>query len=363
MSNPKSSRGRFFEDFQRGQLIRHAIPRTVTEGDAALYVGLTGDRRPLHCAAPFAQALGYQRETLSDLLAFHMVFGKTVGDISLNAVANLGYADGRFLRPVYAGDTLSAESEVLGTKETSSGKTGIVWVRTRGKNQHGEEVLSYCRWVMVEKRHPSQPTGAADSPRLPESVPAAELRAHQELSLQRFSDVAWTTGGAALFDDYQIGERIDHADGMTIDETDHTTATRLYQNTARVHFNQHQMASSRFGKRLMYGGHVISVAWALAYNGLENTLAILALNGGAHTHPTFAGDTIYAYTEILDKAPLGGRDDVGALRVRLCAAKNVDPSREPFARRVKNDKGEDVPDARLVLELDLWLLLPRRRQG
>ena len=355
----RTFRGNFFEDFDKGQVLRHAVPRTVTSGDAALYIGLTGDRRPLHCATTFAQALGYPAATLNDWLAFHMVFGKTVGDVSLNAVANLGYADGRFLRPVYAGDTLRAESEVLGTKETSSGKTGIVWVRTRGYNQRDKEVLTYCRWVMVKKRDPNTPTGRGDVPELPDHVPASELRAHKKLDLSRFGKVAWSTGGDATWNDYQVGERIHHVDGMTIDETDHTTATRLYQNAARVHFNQHEMADSRFGRRLMYGGHVISVAWALARGGLENGLGVLALNGGSHTNPTFAGDTLYAFTDVVDKQKLPGRKDLGALRLRLHATKNFDPSHEPFEPRTTDEQGKQKPDSRLVLELDTWVAFPR----
>jgi 2-methylfumaryl-CoA hydratase len=165
----------------------------------------------------------------------------------------------------------------------------------------------------------------------------------------RYHEHAWANG-AHFWDDYQVGERIDHVDGMTIDETDHTMATRLYQNPARVHFNQHVMAGSRFGKRLMYGGHVISVAYALAWNGLENALFMLAWNGGAHLNPTFAGDTIYAWSEILDKQPLPGRDDLGALRIKLHAVKNVDPTREALVEK----------DARKVLELDYWAGVVRR---
>jgi 2-methylfumaryl-CoA hydratase len=358
----KATRGNFLEDFQPGQIIRHPTPRTVSDGDAAQYVALYGDRRPLHCARTVAKALGYERETIHDLLTFHMVFGKTVGQVSLNAVANLGYADGRFLRPVYAGDTLRAESEVLGVKEVSSGKAGIVWVRTRGLDQEEREVLRYCRWVMVEKREPGMPLEKQVAPpKLPEVVPAGELTVPAGTDARRAAkELGWAFGGRAFWEDYEVGERIDHVDGMTIDESDHTLATRLYQNTARVHFNLHQMAGSRFGKRLVYGGHVISIAYALAQNGLEGSLGVLALNAGAHTNPSFAGDTIYAWSEVLDKQPLAGRDDVGALRVRLCACKNHDPAKEPFARRAKNEKGEDAPDPRLVLELDVWLSVLRR---
>jgi len=173
---PKTTRGRFFEDFRRGQVLRHPTPRTVTPGDVALYLALTGDRRPLHCADPFARALGYARAPVHDWLAFHVVFGKTVGQISLNAVANLGYADGRFRRPVYPGDTLRAESEVLGTKETSSGKAGIVWVRTRGLNQRDEEVLTFIRWVLMDKRDRTTSSGVDAVPATPAAVAPGALR-------------------------------------------------------------------------------------------------------------------------------------------------------------------------------------------
>src|ERR671910_1201965 len=139
----KTNPGNFFEDFSLGQEIRHATPRTVTAADAALYTALYGSRFAVQSSDAFARAIGYERAPLDDLLVFHVVFGKTVPDISLNAVANLGYADGRFLRPVYPGETLSATSEVIGLKENSNRKTGIVYVRTTGANQRGEAVLTY----------------------------------------------------------------------------------------------------------------------------------------------------------------------------------------------------------------------------
>jgi 2-methylfumaryl-CoA hydratase len=353
----KASRGNFFEDFKHGMLMRHPVPRTLTEGDQALYIGLTGDRRPLHCSATFARACGLPRETIADMLVFNVVFGKSVGDISLNAVANLGYADVRFLRPVFAGDTIRAESEVIGLRETSNGKSGIVWVRTRGLNQREEEVIRFCRWVMVEKREPSRFMGMSDDVELPPQVPAAEMWVPPGMSLRGYRELRWATGGRAMWDDFEMGEKILHPEAMTIEESDHMMATRLYQNNAKVHFNAHQMQSSRFGKRLVYGGHVISLAHALAFNGFENALAILAWNGGSHTNPCFGGDTIYAFSEVVERAEIAHRDDAGALRVRLSAVKNMDPSREAFAHP---EKGSEGPDPRLVLVLDYWLLLPRR---
>ena len=112
----KTNPGNFFEDFEVGSELVHAVPRTITEGEAAMYIGLTGSRYPLHCSAEFARSLGHPRETINDLLVFHIVFGKTVNDVSLNAVANLGYAGVRFLAPVYPGDTMRSVSEVVGKK-------------------------------------------------------------------------------------------------------------------------------------------------------------------------------------------------------------------------------------------------------
>jgi 2-methylfumaryl-CoA hydratase len=266
----------------------------------------------------------------------------------------------RFLRPVYPGDTLHAETEVIGLRETSGGEAGIVYVTTRGYSQIGYEVLRFSRWVLVSKREGGAAVGAAQVPALPAEVAPADLPVPDELKLGRFEERTWATGGDALWDDYEVGERIHHIDGMTIDEGDHTLATRLYQNSARVHFNQHVMQASRFGRRLVYGGHVISVAHALSQNGLENVLAMAAWNAGTHANPTFAGDTIYAWSDVLAREPLPGRGDVGALRLRLVAVKNIDPAREPVELKVTAAGGKQGYDPRVVLDLDYWGLIPRR---
>ena len=356
-TNLKTNPGNYFEDFVVGAELVHPVPRTITEGDCALYVGLTGDRFPLHSSAEFARSLGYRRETVNDLLLFHMVFGKTVNDVSLNAVANLGYAAVRFTKPVYPGDTVRSVSTVIGKKENSSGKTGVVWVKTTGTDQHGDTVLDFYRWVMVNKRDPTTPTGAADRPDMPGQVPPSDLVVPACLDLSGYE--RWPAGGSAFFEDYDVGEKIDHIDGMTIEESEHAIATRLYQNTAKVHFDAHQMKDSRFGMRLMYGGHVISVVRALSFNGLQNALGILAWNGGAHANPTFAGDTLYAYTEVLDKADLPGQNLCGALRCRLVGLKNVQPSAQDFPLRV-DIEGKQRYDTSVVLDLDYWLLMPKR---
>ncbi|MEQ1694477.1 MAG: MaoC family dehydratase [Hyphomicrobiaceae bacterium] len=348
----KTNPGNFFEDFRFGQVIRHATPRTVFAGDGALYMALYGPRFAVQSSRAFAQGLGYSESPLDDMLVFHVVFGKTVPDVSLNAVANLGYADCRFLKPVFPGDTLSTVSEVIGLKENSNKETGTVYVRSTGRNQHGEVVLEYTRWVMVRKREKGSPPPEAIVPALPDRVDPSELgTAVPPLDVTKFDTAL--SGSPHRWADYGVGEKIDHVDGMTIEEAEHQMATRLYQNTAKVHFNQHTEGQGRFGRRLVYGGVVISLARALSFNGLGNAFHIAAINGGRHVAPCFGGDTVYAWSEVLEKAELPGRSDVGALRIRMIAAKNANCAAFPL-KTATGDYAEGV-----VLDLDLWVLLPR----
>jgi 2-methylfumaryl-CoA hydratase len=347
----KTNSGNFFEDFRLGQVIRHATPRTITAGDASLYTALYGGRFALQSSDDFAAAIGYPRAPIDDLLIFHVVFGKTVPDISLNAVANLGYAACRFLAPVYPGDTLTAVSEVIGLKENSSRKTGIVYVRSRGFRQDGVEVLDYVRWVMVRKHNEDAPAPAEHVPALPTAVDIPGIGAAcPGIDRSHYDDAL--AGSRHRFDDYTAGERIDHVDGITVEEAEHQLATRLYQNTARVHFNLFSERSSRFGRRLIYGGHAISLARALSFNGLANAFHVAAINGGRHVAPLFAGDTVFAWSEVLAKSPLPGRTDVGALRLRTIATKNRPCTDFPL-------EPAESQDAAIILELDYWILMPR----
>jgi 2-methylfumaryl-CoA hydratase len=344
----RPTEGYFFEDYAVGRRFRHATPRTVTEGDAAVYIALTGARQPLHCSAPVAHAMGHRACPIDDLLVFNIAFGKTVPDISYNAVANLGYADVRFIAPVYAGDTLACESEVIGMKANSSGKNGVVYVRSRATNQDGAEVLTWARWVMVAARTHADPRITA-IPDLPSEVPSSELRFPSRL-VPRASSLA--TGSARAWEHYEPGLVIDHPAGMTLEESEHMLATRLYQNTARIHFDAFLAKANQFGKRLVYGGHVISVCRALSFDGLENAFAIAAIHGGAHANPTFAGDTLYCRHVVISRDALPGREDVGALRLRMIGAKNVELRKLPVPAA-----GEKHPA--VVLDLDYTVLVPR----
>ncbi|MBU3739471.1 MAG: hypothetical protein FGM55_11015, partial [Rhodoferax sp.] len=322
--------------------------------DRVSYIGLAGSREVLYSAATVAQLAGLPAQPMDPLLVFNVAFGKTVPDISLNAIANLGYAGLRFLGPVYAGDTLSVDSEIIGLRETSNGRSGVVYTRSVARRQDDRPILEWIRWVLVHKRG-TDSTGLASVPELPRRVDPLDLVLPPCAAGVR--DVARFTGAPDLWEDYAVGERIDHPGAMTLNDSDHSIATRLYQNTAKVHFDAHRMRSTPGGHRLVYGGHVISVCKALAYDGLENVLSVVAINGGSHLSPCHAGDTLHCATQVMERIDLH-HPFLGALRLRLCGAKNLDDAAQiefPDPTRAATPAS-----AANVLDLDYVAVVPRR---
>jgi 2-methylfumaryl-CoA hydratase len=209
----------------------------------------------------------------------------------------------------------------------------------------GDAVLRYVRWVMVHKRDMAAPAPETVVPDLPAAVPPADLVVPSDLDFDGYDFTL--AGEPQRWGDYAIGERIDHVDQVTIEEAEHMMATRLWQNTSKVHFDT---TLREDGKRLIYGGHVISLARALSFNGLANAQVIVALNGGSHANPCFAGDTVRAWSEVLDKSETAV-PGVGALRLRLVATRAGTP---PFVLR--DDAGRYLPG--VFLDLDIWALMP-----
>ena len=310
----KASAGRFFEDFELGATLACPPARRVGEGAVAAYVALTGDRTAALCG---------RDAPLHPLVVFHTVLSQTVRPVSFNAKANLGYAELVLRRPVPVGAVIRTEAEVVGLRETSSGRTGIVWVRTAARDDDGP-VLSYMRWVMVKKRGDAPTPWRGQDAVIPATAPAvapADLpAAHKEP----------TTAGRWFLEDYAVGEVLDHPEGHTVTEAEHMAFTRLFQNTARIHFD----AVLTEGRPLVFGGYTMSVGYAQALEGLDNRQGLLAINGGAHTGPVYAGDTLSSRSEVLAV-------DRPAQALRL-------------ALRVRNQRGEGV------LDLDYWERMPRR---
>jgi 2-methylfumaryl-CoA hydratase len=346
----KINYGNYFEDFSIGQKIVHPLPRTVSEGDVSLYIAFTGSRFSLHSSDIVAREIGYKKRPIDDILMFHLTFGKSVQDISLNAIANLGYAEISFPNPVFVGDTVSMTSTVIGLKENSNGKSGVVYVHSIGVNQDGNEVLNFKRWVMVHKKDHSVKSEINIVPTFEASTPIVD-----KINIPTIGAIDTdASGGEYFFEDYVAGERLNHPEGITIDKSDHTLATKLYQNNAKVHFNDHMMKSTPMGQRLMYGGIVISMARAISFNGLQNAQWVYAINSGNHCNPTYAGDTIYAYTEVLETIN-HKREDIGLLRLRTVAIKNQNPT------EISSPKGEDgkyLPN--IVLDLDYTVVIPKK---
>ena len=346
----KINYGNYFEDFSIGQKIVHPLPRTISEGDVSLYIAFTGSRFSLHSSDIVAREIGYKKRPIDDVLMFHLTFGKSVQDISLNAIANLGYAEISFPNPVFVGDTVSMTSTVIGLKENSNGKSGVVYVHSIGVNQDGNEVLNFKRWVMVHKKDHSVKSEINIVPSFQTCTPIVD-----KINIPTIGAIDTdASGGEYFFEDYVAGERLNHPEGITIDNSDHTLATKLYQNNAKVHFNDHMMKSTPMGQRLMYGGIVISMARAISFNGLQNAQWVYAINSGNHCNPTYAGDTIYAYTEVLETIN-HKREDIGLLRLRTVAIKNQNPT------EISSPKGEDgkyLPN--IVLDLDYTVVIPKK---
>jgi len=353
MSLGKNNQGHFFEDFEVGQTLVHGVPRTITESDATLYLALTGSRFALHCAKTVANNVGFNSTPIDNFLVFHIAFGKTVNDISLNAVANLGYAEVIFHHPSYVGDTISVFSRIIGLKENSSGKTGIVYVHSTATNQQNKTVLDWKRWVMVKKNNLNAPAAEQSVPKLMTRADKQKQKLPNKIDFSKWQDS--DSDFQVRFDDLNIGDTFSHGGGMTINDSDHSLATRLYQNNARVHFDQTMMDNTPNGKRLVYGGHIISLCRALSYSGLGNAVWLSSINAGTHCNPSFAGDTIYCQSKILDKSNIEGRKDVGLIRVQMIGTKNNSAIEINSILEHKN-KQKKYPDD-TVLDLDYSVLV------
>lgn len=295
----KTGPGNFFEDFRLGFEFRHPTPRTVTEGDLALYAALYGSRFATTNSVEFARSCGFERLPADDLLVFDLVLGRGEPDLAPNRTADLGYAAARFGAPVLAGDTLYATSKVIGLEGT-----GIVHLRTRGFNQQGETVLDFIRRMLIKKRDPSAEAPPEVVPQTPAFIPPDQLIPPMGLNFGHYDPVL--AGSPYFWEDYTPGETIDHRDSA------------LCRNDAKA----------------------LGLVRALSFNGLGNAVKIAAINEIRPLASCAAEDRIHAWSRIEEAWAFPGRPDLGALRIKSFAAK--EPDRQP------------------VLEFDYTVLMPRR---
>lgn len=149
----RASYGRYLEDFRIGDIYEHRPGRTITENDNIQFSLLTMNAHPMHCDANFAAKSEFGRLLVNSGLSLAVVLGMTVNDVSAKSIANLGWQEIKLTAPVFCGDTLYAESEVLDKRESKSRPhQGIVTTRTRGLNHHGVQVMEFVRMSLVPRR-------------------------------------------------------------------------------------------------------------------------------------------------------------------------------------------------------------------
>ncbi|WP_458191052.1 MaoC family dehydratase [Haladaptatus sp. NG-WS-4] len=162
--------GRFFEDFEVGDIYKHPYGRTVTETDDVWLTNVTMNLNPMHFNESYAAGTEFGERLVNGLVVIAMAVGMSVIDVSQNATANLGYDDVRHHGPVFHGDTLFAESEVVSKRESESrDHVGIVTTELRAYNQENEKVLSLRRTNMMLKRSHAAPS-AAKPPGWPDGI-------------------------------------------------------------------------------------------------------------------------------------------------------------------------------------------------
>jgi acyl dehydratase len=145
--------GRVYEDFEIGDIYEHPLGRTITQADNVWFTCLTMNTNPIHFDAEYASRTEFKRPLVNSCFTLALVTGQSVNDLTINAVANLGWDEVRLPNPVFEGDTVYAKSEVLDKRESKSRPTvGIVRVKTTGLNQRAEAVIEFTRTFMIWKR-------------------------------------------------------------------------------------------------------------------------------------------------------------------------------------------------------------------
>jgi 2-methylfumaryl-CoA hydratase len=352
--------GHFLEDFAPGQVFRHKLGKTVTEGLFTTFTEFSMTTNPLAKNARYARAYGFRDLVCPPGLAMLVAFSQTVEDVSENARANLEYIDMRFGAPVYVGDTLEVETKVLGVRPSSSRPNlGIVHVQSTARKNLGDDdeavVMAWQRKVQVYKQDDAADVQAGETepdevdcePWLPEHQPGRDYKALAHLS-----------NPDTYFEDFEPGTLIEHSRGRTVTD-EHIHLTAILDNTSQVHCNQFMIdldpAQYVGGRLIIYGGIPFVLCLGLSCPDIaDNALGDLIYTTGRHTAPLFAGDTVFAATEILGKRELPGRPDLGVLETRLLGHK---------FERAEGERHEDAPPGWKkvrIFELDRQIAIKRR---
>lgn len=333
--------GRSLEEFREGDVYVHPRGLTLSGGFTQLFAASFHEANPLYLNREFAKGMGHPDTPASPQLVFNVTLSLGVQNDSEKAIANLGYYDAVFPKPVYPGDTLRALTKILSVKDRGPGKPGIVSLRTVGLNQKDEVVMQYDRKILVAAGAGGTPAPAIDASRQPTiaiGFPAAAPGVIEVPSPTKASRNL--TGARTWFDDFKPGDVIVHASGRTV-TPEHAAWTYRTGNTHPLHFDRLYSAAQSgpmSGEPIVYGGLVFAWLHGLASRDTtENALAEIGFTEGYHTQPTVTGDTLYAISRVLAVEPVakaGGKNlavtaisdgalDGGLVTFQLVGVKNV----------------------------------------
>jgi len=319
--------GHHLEDFRLGQIFRHKGGKTINEGLFSTFTEFTMTTNPLAKNARYARAYGFPGLVVPPGLVMLVAFSQTVEDVSENARANLEYIDMQFGAQVYVGDTVEVETKVLGVKPSSSNpKLGVVHVQSTARKNVGEGdeaiVMTWQRKVQVWKR--DEAASVDEGEVAPDEVDCTLWLPPYQAG-RDYKALAHLSSHDTYFEDFELGTRIEHWRGRTMTD-EHIHLTAILDNTSQVHCNQFlidQNPKQYVGGRLIiFGGIPFVLCLGLSCPDVgDNALGDLLYKTGRHTAPLFAGDTVFAATEILGKRDYPGRTDVGVLATRLLGHK------------------------------------------
>ncbi len=359
--------GRYLDELEPGQVFEHPRGFTFTTSNMLSFARTFMQGNPLYLNAQYARAHGFADLPASAQMVFNVTLSLGVQNDSEKAIANLGYYQVQFLRPVYPGDTLRAFTKVLERKDRGPDKPGITRIRTVGANQDNAVVVQYERKIMVGWRGTRPPTTPA--PQVTVAFPFDESPL-LDLPLTGGAVNAGLTGPNTYFEDFAPGDIIVHANGRTITD-EHMALTYGVGNSHPLHFDRlfsSALSGKMSGEPIVYGGLVFAWLEGLASRDVsENAVWELGFTEGYHTQPAFAGDTVGALSRILAVEDVPGADAYGLVSMQLIGVKNVTAAAalekhgaDLFIKEdAKRDLGKDkIADK--IFEIERRLLIKRR---
>lgn len=359
--------GRYLDEFVPGQVFVHPRGYTFERGPMLDFARVFMQCNPLYLNLEYAKAHGFPDLPASPQMVFNVVLSLGVHNDSEKAIANLGYYNVQFLRPVYAGDTLRGYTKVIDRKARGEDKPGIVLIRTLGVNQHNQVVLQYERKIMVGYRGERLPTTPASN--APVDFPWVEHPV-VDLPINSGNYPSQLTGPNTYFEDFSLGDLIIHANGRTITD-EHMAWTYLVGNTHPLHFDRVYstgLSGKMSGEPIVYGGLVFAWLEGLASRDVsENALWELGFTEGYHTQPAVSGDTVAALSRVVASETLPNNDAAGIVTFQFIGVKNISAAAalETYGADLfikENDK-QKLSKEKLsskIFEIERRLLIKRR---